>query len=252
MTEPSFECCDKKVTAEPCEDTERLDYPCQRLVLNECCLAEIPRDLSEVENLRVLDMAGNEISNIDHLDELDELVVLNMSNNEITKVNNLKTLESLERLNLKGNKIVDISEIDDQLKGKNIDIVDLEDNYITIVPRMPNYPWRMVFLDNGEISQTDLILSRNPIILWEDSSLKDESNVSYSKGEDVVNMKMADILGTNPDMFHELMKYSIRPIPNQERLNECLKGVSNAKNITSREGDHDDIMYELRKCDSFL
>ena len=84
--------------------------------------------LSNLTNLRLLDLASNSISDISALSNLTNLTWLTLWNNSISDISALSNLTNLERLFLRGNSISDISPLVANTGLGSGDTVDLRSN----------------------------------------------------------------------------------------------------------------------------
>ena len=133
-------------------------------------------DLSNLENLKYLNLSGNELTEIKGLDQLSKLKYLDLSNNNISQINGLKKLVNLQILNLSRNKIVDVNSKDflsfDKLKELylsqnqiqdigasikelgNLEILDLSNNKISKIPMLNNLKkLKRLYLDKNLITE---------------------------------------------------------------------------------------------------
>ncbi|MGB1207081.1 MAG: leucine-rich repeat domain-containing protein [Chitinophagales bacterium] len=73
----------------------------------------IPKGILKLKNLIVLDISGNNISKIEHLDSLEQLETLNIKGNKISEIDNLGSLTQLQELYLNDNQITKIENLRD-------------------------------------------------------------------------------------------------------------------------------------------
>lgn len=74
------------------------------LGLRHMGLKEIPKQINNLQNLKILTLGLNEIKEIGNLNNLINLILLDLSHNKITKIEGLESLENLETLYLQGNQ----------------------------------------------------------------------------------------------------------------------------------------------------
>ncbi|XP_077375769.1 leucine-rich repeat-containing protein 49 [Festucalex cinctus] len=98
-----------------------------RIDLDSRCLEECPQ-LGVMDDLQVLNLQHNLITNISQLSLLRQLVVLNLYDNQVADMNGIQALTSLRILNLANNRIPKISCLDNLSK---LHILDLHHNQIS-------------------------------------------------------------------------------------------------------------------------
>ena len=116
----SFDEAQRRIAACKQSQSDRLD-------LCNLNLAEIPKDLSELHWLTMLDLSLNQISRIEGLEALSNLKILFLYKNQIKQTGDLNNLKSLQILLLGSNQI---SQIEGLGALRKLKIVDLNKNLI--------------------------------------------------------------------------------------------------------------------------
>ena len=106
--------------------------------------------LSAFENLKILNLSGNGITDISEIGSLTKLTDLNLENNQISDIGPLKSLSALKSLDLNGNG--DISDISPVTGLTNVAMLDLRSNHISRLNGI-----------SGMVGLKELYLSRNQI-----------------------------------------------------------------------------------------
>ena len=106
--------------------------------------------LSAFENLKILNLSGNGITDISEIGSLTKLTDLNLENNQISDIGPLKSLSALKSLDLNGNG--DISDISPITGLTNVAMLDLRSNHISRLNGI-----------SGMVGLKELYLSRNQI-----------------------------------------------------------------------------------------
>jgi Leucine-rich repeat (LRR) protein len=83
--------------------------------------------LEELKLLSVLNLYDNQITEIKNLEELKQLSILNLSGNEISEIKNLEELKLLSTLNLSFNRIIEIENLEEL---KQLSKLELSENKI--------------------------------------------------------------------------------------------------------------------------
>jgi Leucine-rich repeat (LRR) protein len=91
-------------------------------------LESIPGDVMYLDNLRDLDLSGNEINKISFLDKLTSLRNLRLHDNHIEKIDGLNKLKKLKHLDFSKNNIEKIEGLDEL---ENLEVLDLKNNDIS-------------------------------------------------------------------------------------------------------------------------
>lgn len=103
------------------------------LDLSNLNLKNIPREISELPWLEILNLSHNRIENTNGLESLKNLRELNLSHNEVKTLNGVCRLEKLNVLYL-GNNELEKFHIEDVFDIKKIQILDLTHNNLVILP----------------------------------------------------------------------------------------------------------------------
>jgi len=91
-------------------------------------LTRIPYEVTKLDYLELLDLAGNQIRKIENLGNLNKLLKLSLGENNISKLEGLDNLQRLNELFLHSNSIEKITGLDNL---KNLVKLDLHDNRIS-------------------------------------------------------------------------------------------------------------------------
>lgn len=91
----------------------------------------IPREITQLTNLRKIQLSGNKIKEIPQMGSLVNLQSLYLSDNQITDIQQIGSLVNLQELNLSGNKIKDIQQI---MQLVNLNTLFLFCNKIKLIP----------------------------------------------------------------------------------------------------------------------
>lgn len=109
------------------------------LLLNDNWLKDLHEagggTLSDLSNIRVLDIHNNEIKSLpESIGELESLQVLNLENNKLSKLpNSIGNLSRLQTLHLKGNRLKELPT--SLCSMKCLRMLDIRENRITTLPR---------------------------------------------------------------------------------------------------------------------
>ena len=98
-------------------------------------LTRIPEKIRYLTHLQALDLACNQISEIEYLEHLSQLQSLELWNNRIKQINGLDRLSRLWRLNLSSNNIKKIEGLDRLLR---LEVLDLSQNKISKIKGLGN------------------------------------------------------------------------------------------------------------------
>jgi len=119
-------------------------------------------DFEELENISLLYLPGNPITDLIPLQGLKNIQYLNLSSNQITDLTPLGALTKLIFLNLGDNQLIDLTPLQEL---KNILSLDLKSNQITdITPltELKNILW--LYLDNNKINDLTPLLKLTRLI----------------------------------------------------------------------------------------
>ncbi len=72
-------------------------------------LTQLPSSIKAFQNVKILDLSFNGLTNISVLSHLKQLTTLRLGNNQLTDISALKHLKKLKQLDLEYNKFTDIS-----------------------------------------------------------------------------------------------------------------------------------------------
>ncbi|OAF67339.1 hypothetical protein A3Q56_04908, partial [Intoshia linei] len=103
------------------------------LIIMDLCTNNIDnvQVFSNIVNLRVLILSNNKIKHLKQLQSLKYLQILDVHNNEISKIDKMDTLTNLNILNLANNRLTTNSLGDSLKKLDNLTQLNLNHNYIT-------------------------------------------------------------------------------------------------------------------------
>lgn len=94
----------------------------EELYFDESVNVKDLRPIKALQNLRILSLAGNNITEIDFLGKLESLEILYLENNQIKSIKGLSNFISLRKLFLANNKIDEISSLSRLLNLKTLDV----------------------------------------------------------------------------------------------------------------------------------
>ena len=151
-----------------------------------------------LQNLEVLDLSDNKLTDLEFVSPLKKLKNINLSNNRITNLDSVITNEEVEVLNLSNNGIEDISKLQFL---HNIRKLDLSNNNIkSINPLSSSYSLESLFISNNELENYKECLSNLEYL--------QELGVGYCNipFADIISLKYLsnltylDITGTSPNV----------------------------------------------------
>ena len=105
------------------------------IVIYDFGLYEIPKTLTKINTLSMLDLGENQIVNISPLQNLKNIQTLELSVNQISDISPLKELKNIQTLKLSVNQIRDISPL---INLKNIHELWLRENQISDISPLKN------------------------------------------------------------------------------------------------------------------
>ena len=140
------------------------------------------KNLSEV---KVLNLYGNDLEDIQILKKLNNIEILSLSLNKISSLKPLKNCLHLKELYLRKNNISNLSEINYLTNLKNLKILWLEENPISNLPNYKIYILnklpQLVKLDNYEINNIKInkYIKRNNTEIYKINHTNEE-NIKYN------------------------------------------------------------------------
>ena len=198
---------------------------------------KIPNYLTELKSLTNLNLAGNQISEIEALKKIKKLKKIDLLGNEISEISALKNLKSLKKINLAGNSISNISALKDL---KNLTFLNLNNNPINDISALKDLT-----------SLTNLNLAGNPIS--DISALKDLKNLTELT---LRNVKINDISALKDLKNLTFLNLNNNPINDISALKDLknlteltlrnnqiseIEALKNLKNLTKLKLSHNEI-----------
>ncbi len=109
------------------------------------------KGLSNLIDLKELNLSGNNIIEIDYLENLVSLEKLNLSENKITEIKGLKSLKKLNQLYLHNNSITEIKGLTNLV---NLHFLNLEKNNLTKIKNLQNnVKLTTLYLNDNDINE---------------------------------------------------------------------------------------------------
>lgn len=210
------------------------------------------KDLKGIEkftNLTLLDLAGNDISEITPLANLKNLNNLSLTSNKITDIAPLQNLNKMEQLFLSANKISDISPIKDLTNLTSLLLSN--NNKISNINLISNFT-KLRILDIEELQLDDISMLKNLTNLQTLSFAKNKitdisplKNLTKLSDLNISNNKISDITPLQNLTKLQTLKISKNPISNIDALKNLtsltevqatfneLKSVPSLENLTN-------------------
>ncbi len=136
-----------------CFDITIEDQHITQLSINKNKLTEIPEEINNLRQLKILSLYSNQIKKIMGLEKLTRLENLYLGNNQISEIEGVNNLKNLKILDLKYNKIEKIKGIGNLIYLKEL---ELEKNQIEKITGLENNIRLAVLeLDNNQIKEIE-------------------------------------------------------------------------------------------------
>ncbi|CAF0856291.1 unnamed protein product [Adineta steineri] len=206
-----------------------------QLILNDVSLAELPKEIGSLSNLRVLEMRENLLKILpDSLVQLTKLESLDLGSNAIEQLpNHIGYLQSLKELWLDSNELIELPNDIGQLK--NLQCLDVSENKLTYLPN-----------EIGDLeSLTNFELSSNQV-----------EEIPITIGKLKQRLLILKINSNSLNKLCEEIGYCLaltELILTENTLNELPKTIGNLKHLSNLNVDRNQLTYlptEISGCES--
>jgi Leucine-rich repeat (LRR) protein len=187
--------------------TDRANSTLVRLEFPNRGLTTLEGDLSLFQDIKYVNLAGNELTSMEALNELQNLRMANFSKNNLTKFDSFGDLPNFQMLQVDNNQLVSFDDFNmpslKYLSASNNKIVDLSQLQMASPPVI-----EMLNLSNNQIESLSSI-DRLPALT--DLSVSKNSIKSVDGLETLVNLRSLDLSNNQLESFEEVLKLAVLP-----------------------------------------